>query len=153
MRKSLIFALTLISTPAMATDATDVVKASARQYKVPVDFALKVADRESGIRCGVIGNSGERGPLQVLPKTANWMGFRNIRGASCRVQTNAGMEHLKRCLSAAGGDRWRAAACHNQGLSAISGRVTKRASRYANAVAGDYPKPAYWSKRNFGDMK
>ena len=120
----------------LAIDATQLVKASALKHGVPVEFALQVAQKETGVRCGEIGASGERGPLQILPSTARQMGYKNIRQASCAEQTDAGMAHLAECYRGMGGNRWYAAACHNQGFSAISGKVKKRAKRYANAVMG-----------------
>lgn len=120
----------------MASDATRLVEASALKHGVPVEFALQVAQKETGVRCGEIGASGERGPLQILPSTARQMGYKNIRKASCAEQTDAGMAHLAECYRGMGGNRWYAAACHNQGLSAISGKLKKRSKRYANAVMG-----------------
>lgn len=120
----------------LAGDATRLVEASALKHGVPVEFALQVAKKETGVRCGEIGASGERGPLQILPSTARHLGYTDIRKASCAEQTDAGMAHLAKCYRGVGGNRWHAAACHNQGFSAISGKVKKRAKRYANAVMG-----------------
>lgn len=125
-----------MTTSVLASDATRLVEASALKHGVPVEFALQVANHETGIQCGKIGSSGERGPLQVLPSTARQMGYKNIRKASCAEQTDAGMEHLAKCYQGMGGNRWYTAACHNQGFSAISGRVKKKSKRYANAVMG-----------------
>lgn len=125
-----------MTTSVLASDATRLVEASALKHGVPVEFALQVASHETGIRCGEIGSKGERGPLQILPSTARQLGYKNIRKASCAEQTDAGMEHLAKCYRGMGGNRWYTAACHNQGLSAISGRVRKSAKRYANAVMG-----------------
>jgi soluble lytic murein transglycosylase-like protein len=122
--------------PSLASDATRLVEASARKHGVPVEFALQVAKKETGVQCGKVGSSGERGPLQILPSTASQMGYKGIRKASCAEQTDAGMEHLAKCYRGMGGNRWFTAACHNQGFSAISGKVKKRAKRYANSVMG-----------------
>lgn len=129
-------AFMLFVNPSLADDATRLVETSALKHGVPVEFALQVAQKETGVRCGEIGASGERGPLQILPSTARQMGYKNIRKASCAEQTDAGMAHLAECYRGMGGNRWYAAACHNQGLSAISGKLKKRSKRYANAVMG-----------------
>ena len=129
-------ALMSMTVQAFATDATRLVETSARKHGVPVEFALQVAKKETGIKCGEIGASGERGPLQILPSTARQLGYKNIRKASCEEQTDAGMKHLAKCYQGMGGNRWFTAACHNQGFSAISGRVKKQAKRYANSVMG-----------------
>lgn len=120
----------------LGNDATHLVEASARKYGVPVEFALQVSYHETRTQCYIVGSSGERGPLQILPSTANAMGFKNIRKASCAQQTDAGMAHLAKCYKGMGGNRWFAAACHNQGISAIAGRIKAKARRYANAVMG-----------------
>ena len=125
-----------MTTSVLASDATRLVEASARKHGLPVEFALQVAKKETGVQCGKVGSSGERGPLQILPSTARQLGYKNIRKASCAEQTDAGMAHLAECYRGVGGNRWYAAACHNQGFSAISGKVRKRAKRYANSVMG-----------------
>lgn len=119
---------------AIAYDARTLVVASAKKHGVPTEFALDVAKHESGIRCGLVGSHGEVGPLQILPSTARGMGYRDIRHKGCAAQTDAGMAHLARCYRGMGGNRWAAAACHNQGFSAITGKITARAKRYANKV-------------------
>lgn len=116
-------------------DAKPLVISSAKRHGVPVEFALRVAKVESGVRCGRTGAAGEKGPLQILPSTARALGYKNIRAASCATQTDAGMKHLAICWKKTR-SLWRAAACHNQGISVAYGRkVTKAAARYANKVA------------------
>lgn len=108
---------------------------SAHRYNVPVDLALAVADKESDLRCNVRGAAGEVGPLQIKPSTASGLGFKNIRSASCATQIDAGMAHLAECYEGTGNNKWKAAACHNQGFSVILGRrISSAAKRYANAV-------------------
>ena len=124
----------LTASNAFAYNVKSLVAASARKHGVPVEFALNVARHESGLKCGVVGSSGEVGPLQILPSTARGMGYRDIRHKGCAAQTDAGMAHLARCFRGMGGNRWAAAACHNQGFSAITGKITARAKRYANKV-------------------
>lgn len=116
-------------------DAKPLVVSSAKRHGVPVEFALRVAKVESGVKCGRVGRAGERGPLQILPSTARGLGYKNIRAASCATQTDAGMKHLAICWRKTK-SKWRAAACHNQGISVAYGRkVNRQAARYANKVA------------------
>lgn len=124
----------LCCTDAYANDASYLVKASARSYRVPVDLAMSVAQHETGVQCGKVGRHGERGPLQILPSTAKSLGYPNIKSASCATQTDAGMKHLAICWEKTGHSRWLTAACHNQGFSALTGKVYNSAKRYANAV-------------------
>lgn len=129
---SMVLAFTTVEVRA---DAKPLVISSAKRHGVPVDFALRVAKVESGVKCGRTGASGEKGPLQILPSTARALGYKNIRAASCATQTDAGMKHLAICWKKTR-NLWRAAACHNQGISVAYGRkVTKAAARYANKVA------------------
>jgi soluble lytic murein transglycosylase-like protein len=125
----------VLSTTMVFADAKPLVVSSAKRHGVPVEFALRVAKVESGVQCGRTGAAGEKGPLQILPSTARALGYKNIRAASCATQTDAGMKHLALCWKKTR-NLWRAAACHNQGISVAYGRkVSKAAARYANKVA------------------
>lgn len=135
MRLFAAVAIIVTSAATVFADAKPLVISSAKRHGVPVEFALRVAKVESGVQCGRVGSSGERGPLQVLPSTARSLGYKNIRAASCATQTDAGMKHLAICWRKTK-NKWRAAACHNQGISVAYGhRVSKRAAKYANKVA------------------
>ena len=131
----------LILMPAMpnlayAADATGIVKQMARKHGVPQSFAIRVARVESGVKCGRIGRAGERGQLQILPRTAAGLGYRNIRKASCATQTSAGMKHLAICYRGARGNQFRAAACHNGGFGVLKWRrIPKSIQAYARKVA------------------
>lgn len=125
----------VLSTTMVFADAKPLVISSAKRHGVPVEFALRVAKVESGVQCGRTGAAGEKGPLQILPSTARALGYKNIRAASCATQTDAGMKHLALCWKKTR-NLWRAAACHNQGISVAYGRkITRAAARYANKVA------------------
>jgi len=113
--------------------AEEMVRRSAVKFGVPVDFALRVAKQETGVRCGLIGAAGERGPLQILPASARGLGYKNIRSASCAKQTEAGMAHLAMCWREADGDRRAAARCHNGGVGKTWSK-NRQVNRYADAV-------------------
>ncbi|MEY2971071.1 MAG: hypothetical protein RLZZ599_1444 [Bacteroidota bacterium] len=132
-----VFALLCTSSAYSSPSVSSMVAASARKYGVPVDFAIRIAHHESGLRCNAVGKAGERGPLQVLPSTARGMGYKNIRNSSCATQIDAGMKHLSICYKGMNGNRWLAAGCHNHGFGSIkTRRLSKHAQRYANAVMG-----------------
>lgn len=116
---------------AIASDATQIVAAAAKRHHVPVSFALSVARVESGVRCNARNKSGATGPLQIMPRSARALGYRSIKG--CYAATEAGMAHLAMCYRGARGNKARAAACHYQGVSALS-RVHKGGARYAAKV-------------------
>lgn len=113
------------------------VQQSAARHGVPPGLALRISKVESGHRCNAVGRAGERGPLQVLPSTARHMGYRNIAGASCARQIDAGMAYLRYCYRAAGGNHRRAAACYNGGPGALRWkRLPARVQQYVRKVNG-----------------
>lgn len=116
--------IALTTTTAAAYDATAIVKSEAVRQGVPVDFALKVAKLESGVRCNNHNRrSTASGPLQILASTARSLGYRgNIRKASCATQTYYGMKHLAICYRGAKGNLALAQKCHQRGVSVIYGR-------------------------------
>ena len=134
MKIAAIIAVTalLSCSAAEASDATSLVSAAARRHHVPVSFALRIAKVESGIKCNVKSRDGALGPLQIMPRSARALGYRNLSG--CAAQTEAGMAHLAMCYRGAHGNLHRAAACHNQGISALH-HVNRSAARYAMKVA------------------
>lgn len=95
------------------------VEDTAVRYKVPPKLAVKVAEVETKNKCGLVGRRGERGPLQINPKSAKSLGYGNITHASCQVQLDAGMAHLAYCYKLAKGNWFRTAACHNGGPGAL----------------------------------
>jgi soluble lytic murein transglycosylase-like protein len=125
----------LTVTTVRADGARSYVISAAAKYGVSQSFALRVAKIESGIKCGRVGSSGERGPLQILPATARGLGFGNIRKASCKTQTNAGVKHLAICYHGAHGNHRRAAACHNAGFASLKWkRYPARVNHYVRMV-------------------
>jgi len=130
-----VMALAITTSAAQAKDATVIVKQMAHKHGVPQSFALRVARVESGVKCGRVGAAGERGPLQVLPRTAAGLGYKNIRSASCATQTSAGMKYLAICYRGARGNQFRAAACHNGGFGVLKWkRIPKSIQAYARKV-------------------
>lgn len=121
--------------PPSKASVPDMVEASAIKFGVPVRLALAIADHESGISCSIVGSSGERGPMQVLPATARDQGYPGIAKASCARQIDAGMAFLKWCYDQAGGNHRRTAACYNAGPRALTWRnFPQSVNRYVVAV-------------------
>jgi hypothetical protein len=73
---------------------------------VPIDFALAVAEQESGFTCNVISTADAMGVLQILYPTAIEMGFRGKPEELLRCHNSAkyGVKYLKSVLDAASGD-------------------------------------------------
>ena len=128
VRAAIVGGLIVCSPPsAAAYDATAIVTAEAKRQGVPVDFALRMARIESGVRCNNHSRiSTASGPLQITAPTARSLGFGgNIRKASCATQVRYGMMHLAICYRGAHGNRYLAQRCHQRGVSVLNGR-TKR---------------------------
>ena len=108
-----------------ASSAKALVVAYARAYGVPVDFALRVARKESGIRCGV--GRKYAGPLQISFRTARSLGFRGTPRQlhACENGTKYGMIHLAKALRLAGGNQRCALRKHQGGLGVLCGRKSK----------------------------
>ena len=130
-----IFGWWVVSIAHAQDDAKGYVVASAEALGVPTDLALRVSRVETKTSCHVVGSHGERGPLQILPRTAASIGYGGIKSASCATQTRAGMKYLYLCFKGAHGNKYRAAACHNAGLGSLKWRrLPFSAKRYANSV-------------------
>ena len=78
----------------------------AKMQGVPVDFALAVAEQESGFTCNVISTADAMGVLQILYPTAMQMGYRGKPEELLRCHNSAkyGMKYLKLVLEEAAGD-------------------------------------------------
>ena len=135
VKRCVVLALMLmLPNAAHAADASGLVRTEASRQGVPVHFALRIAKIESGVKCGRVGRAGERGPLQILPRSAAGLGFRNIGKAGCALQTRAGMKHLAICWRGAKGNAARAAACHNGGFAMLKRKWPKSVKAYVRKV-------------------
>lgn len=111
------------------------VSRTAARYGVPPKLAIKVAQVETGNKCGVVGSHGERGPLQIKPQSAAGLGYKNIRAASCQRQLDAGMAHLLMCYKMARGNWYKTAACHNGGPGTLKkSRINYGIRQYVRMV-------------------
>jgi hypothetical protein len=92
----------------------------AQMQGVPVDFALAIAEQESGFTCNVISTADAMGVLQILYPTAMEMGFRGKPEEllRCNNSTKYGMKYLKRVIEEAGGDLCLAANKYFAGVNA-----------------------------------
>ena len=117
-----------LSLPAHAYDASGYVTAEARKQSVPVQFAMRMAKIESGVRCNNHNkHSSASGPLQILRGSARALGYRgDIRRASCATQTHYGMKHLAMCYRGAKGNQALAKRCHQVGVSVLYQKKRKR---------------------------
>lgn len=88
---------------------------------------------ESRWQTRAIGSRGERGPLQILPRTARWLGACDLD--DWRQTLDAGVRYYARvALPAAGGDVRTAVAVYNAGASRGLATARRLASRHVERV-------------------
>lgn len=121
----------IFSNPVAAKDVPSMVAQEATRQGVPVSLALSIAKHESNFRCSAVGRHGERGVMQIKPRTARGLGYRGKPSGlnDCATGIRYGMIYLKMALKKAGGNTYRAAILYNAGLG--SGR---KKSGYAEKV-------------------
>lgn len=120
-------------------DVGSMVTAEAQRQGVDPNLALRVARHESGLRTNAVSPKGARGPMQLMPATAQGLGVNpddpadNIRG---------GVTYLKQQLDRFG-DPKLALAAYNAGPGAVQkyGGVPPYAETqgYVKAIAGAAP--------------
>ncbi len=106
----------------------------AAELGVPVKLANAVVWQESKYRPDVVGSSGERGLMQILPATARGMGYQGNADGLHDPETNLrfGMKYLAKAYRLAGGDICQTVLRYNGGLGAKS--MTERAAKYCTSV-------------------
>lgn len=120
------------SQPAQNT-VQNMVKAEAIRQGVPVSLALSVARHESGFKCYVVGKAGERGVMQIKPRTARGIGYKGPASGlnNCAIGIRYGMLYLKQAYRKAGGNIYRAALLYNAGIHS-----KRKSSAYAKKISG-----------------
>lgn len=130
---ALAFGVMIFSTPALADKGVrNMVAAEAARQGVPVGLALAVARAESNFRCSAIGKAGERGVMQIKPRTARGIGYKGPASGlnNCATGIRYGMIYLKQAYRKAGGNIYRAALLYNAGIHS-----KKKSSAYAKKIA------------------
>lgn len=123
----------VLSTPALADKGVrNMVAAEASRQGVPVGLALAVAKAESNFRCSAVGKAGERGVMQIKPRTARGLGYKGSASGlnNCAVGIRYGMIYLKQAYRKAGGNIYRAALLYNAGIHS-----KKKSSAYAKKIS------------------
>jgi soluble lytic murein transglycosylase-like protein len=128
----------VISTPALAETVPDMVRSEAIRQGVPVGLALAIAKSESNFRCSAVGRGGERGVMQIKPRTARGIGYRGSPSGlnNCRVGIRYGMIYLRMAHRSAKGNVYRTALLYNAGLgskrkkSAYAAKIVQKTRRY-----------------------
>lgn len=107
------------------------VQTEAMRQGVPVGLAMAVAKTESRFRCGAIGRHGERGVMQIKPRTARAMGYKGSPSGlnNCQTGIKYGMIYLRQAHRRAGGNIYKTALYYNAGLG-----TKRKKSAYAEKI-------------------
>lgn len=117
--------------------AAQVVESSRRwagdNWQAVARTAVAMGSVESRWQTRAVGSRGERGPLQVMPRTARWLGVKDLD--NWRQTLDAGVRFYARvALPAAGGDARTAVAVYNAGTSQGIEEAQRLASRHVERV-------------------
>lgn len=131
MRAIIAAGFILLSTQAHSSTVQQMVKREAQAQGVPVHLALSVAKHESNFRCSAVGRHGERGVMQIKPRTARGLGYKgSATGLNhCQTGIKYGVLYLKLAYKKARGNMQLAATYYNQGLG-----TKRKNSAYAQKI-------------------
>ena len=99
-------------------EVASIIREMAPSYGVPIWFALRIANVESGFNPYARGSAGEIGIYQLKCQTARGMGFEGDCSQLTDIRTNVrwGLKHLSLAIESSGGNLMLAASKHNAGL-------------------------------------
>ncbi len=117
-----------------AASVTDLIHQEADKQGVPRGLAIKVAKRESGLRCNAFNRAGYYGLFQLYPPTARGLGFRGVNSEllTCGAGLTYGMKHVAICYRLAKGNWDRTDYCHRRGFRSISDEQSSRREMQAS---------------------
>jgi len=106
----------------------------AKANGVPVDLAMAVVQVESNYRPGARGRAGEIGLMQLLPKTARYIGYEGEMQHLYNPDTNIqfGMQYLGKAHRLGGGSTCKTILKYNAGHGAK--RMNKTSRHYCSRV-------------------
>lgn len=121
MKKLIVVLFLMMTGPALAKTGLNVeqiVRDEAIRQGVPVSLAVSIAKSESNFRCSAIGRHGERGVMQIKPRTARSLGYRGPDSGlnNCKIGVHYGMLYLRAAYKTSKGSIYRAALLYNAGL-------------------------------------
>lgn len=93
----------------------DAVVQSAINHDIPIELALAVAHQESRFDCDAQSSVGAVGVMQVMPKTAEYLGYDPTKLHDCEYGAEVGIKYLKQQLNRTNNDVRRALIAYNCG--------------------------------------
>ena len=113
-----------------------IIRKHAQVHGVPVKLAMAVVQIESMYRPGAVGTSGEIGLMQILPRTARYIGYKGSMKALHDPETNIsyGMKYLGKAHRLGGGSTCGTILKYNAGhgakkMNSVSREYCRRVSR------------------------
>jgi LysM repeat protein len=130
------------------------IKSASRKYKVSPSFIKAVITVESCFNPLAHGTSGEKGLMQLMPRTARSIGARSTYNSWDNI--HGGAKYLRFLLKRFNGNKRYAAAAYNGGPGAVSrqhGPKFRQVRHYSNKVMRAYNKIAGKSVRSKSKSK
>ena len=120
-----------LATASQANSVHKIVQEEAIRQGVPVGLAMSVARTESQFNCRAVGRHGERGVMQIKPRTARGVGYKGPASGlnNCRTGIKYGMIYLRQAHRRAGGNVYMTAVYYNAGLG-----TKRKKSAYAEKI-------------------
>ena len=120
MKKTLMAAAftAALATTSEASGVQKMVQDEAIRQGVPVGLAMSIARAESRFNCKAVGRHGERGVMQIKPRTARGVGYKGSASGlnNCQTGIRYGMIYLRQAHRRAGGNVYMTALYYNAGL-------------------------------------
>ena len=117
-----------------AGDLDSIFEAASKRYNVPVNLLKAVAKVESNFNPNATSRCGAMGVMQLMPRTAKWLGVSDAYNAQENIM--GGAKYLSQLLRQFDGDTARALAAYNAGPGRVSkaGGVPAFAQGYVDKV-------------------
>jgi hypothetical protein len=100
---------------------------AAPSYGVNPNFALAIANQESGFNQSAVGSSGEQGVFQLMPGTAAQLG---VDPSDLNQNIAGGLSYQSQLLARYGGNYAMAAAAYNAGPGAVDAAIAHYGSNW-----------------------
>ncbi len=119
-----------------AGDLDSIFEAASKRYNVPANLLKAVAKVESNFNPNATSRCGAMGVMQLMPRTAKWLGVNDAYNAQENIM--GGAKYLSQLLRQFDGDTARALAAYNAGPGRVSkaGGVPSFAQGYVDKVMG-----------------
>ncbi|NLZ82069.1 MAG: lytic transglycosylase domain-containing protein, partial [Clostridiales bacterium] len=99
-------------------DLNDIFEKAAVKYNVPVNLLKAIGKAESDFKADAVSRSGAQGVMQLMPKTAEYLGVKNSFDPEQNIM--GGAKYISELLKKYDGDTTLALAAYNAGMGNVS---------------------------------